>query len=110
MLFLVATNVVASRPPERRPTGTLHACANIKLDILRICEPVHHHLSLHIYSSSTPGGGGASIGALIVLHSLVGEGEDAVVARGGGADLGDSALARGQGNKHQDAKVSHSSN
>ena len=28
MLFLVATNVIASRPPERRPTGTLHACAN----------------------------------------------------------------------------------
>ena len=27
MLFLVATNVVASRPPERRLTGTLHACA-----------------------------------------------------------------------------------
>ena len=25
--FLVATNVVASRPPERRPTGTLHARA-----------------------------------------------------------------------------------
>ena len=29
MSFLVATNVVASRPPERRPTGTLHARANI---------------------------------------------------------------------------------
>ena len=29
MLFLVATNVVASRPPERRPTGTPHARANI---------------------------------------------------------------------------------
>ena len=28
MLFLVATNVVASRLPERRPTGTPHACAN----------------------------------------------------------------------------------
>ena len=27
MLFLVATNVVASRPPERRPTGTPHARA-----------------------------------------------------------------------------------
>ena len=31
MLFLVATNVVASRTPERRPTGTLHARANCKL-------------------------------------------------------------------------------
>ena len=28
MLFLVATNVVASRPPERRPTRTLRARAN----------------------------------------------------------------------------------
>ena len=27
MLFIVATNVVASRSPERRPTGTLHARA-----------------------------------------------------------------------------------
>ena len=31
MLFLVATNVVASRPPERRPTGTPHARANIRI-------------------------------------------------------------------------------
>ena len=28
MTFIVATNVIASRPPERRPTGTLHARAN----------------------------------------------------------------------------------
>ena len=28
MSFLVATNVVASRPPEGRPTGTPHARAN----------------------------------------------------------------------------------
>ena len=28
MSFLVATNAVASRPPERRPTGTPHARAN----------------------------------------------------------------------------------
>ena len=27
MTFIVATNVIASRPPECRPTGTLHACA-----------------------------------------------------------------------------------
>ena len=27
-VFLVATNVVASRPPQRRPTGTPHAHAN----------------------------------------------------------------------------------
>ena len=29
MTFIVATNVIASRPPERRPTGTPHARANI---------------------------------------------------------------------------------
>ena len=29
MLFLVATNVIASRQPERWPTGTPHACAKI---------------------------------------------------------------------------------
>ena len=30
MVFLVATNVVASGPPERRPTGTPHARAKNK--------------------------------------------------------------------------------
>ena len=30
MAFIVATNVVASRPPERRPTGTPLAHANYK--------------------------------------------------------------------------------
>ena len=29
MMFLGATNVIASRPPERRPTGTPHARAKI---------------------------------------------------------------------------------
>ena len=29
MSFLVATNIVASRPPERRPTETPHVRANI---------------------------------------------------------------------------------
>ena len=31
MTFIVATNVIASRPPERRPTGTPHARANTPL-------------------------------------------------------------------------------
>ena len=30
MMFIVATNAVASRPPERRLTGTPTACANWK--------------------------------------------------------------------------------
>ena len=29
MTFIVATNVIASRPPERRPTGKPHAPANL---------------------------------------------------------------------------------
>ena len=29
MTFILATNVIASRPPERRPTGTPHARAKI---------------------------------------------------------------------------------
>ena len=35
MLFLVATNVIASRLPEHRPTGTPHARANWSLLILQ---------------------------------------------------------------------------
>ena len=26
---IVPTNIVASRPPERQPTGTPHTCANL---------------------------------------------------------------------------------
>ena len=33
MTFIVATNVVASRPPERRPTGTPHARAKMRSDL-----------------------------------------------------------------------------
>ena len=32
-MFLVATNVITSRPPERRPTGTPHARANSLITI-----------------------------------------------------------------------------
>ena len=34
MTFIVATNVIASRPPERRPTGTPNARANY---LVRFC-------------------------------------------------------------------------
>ena len=33
MTFLVATNVVASRPAEGQPTGTPTACANLVFQI-----------------------------------------------------------------------------
>ena len=32
MMFIVATYVIASRPPERRPTGTPHARANTEVE------------------------------------------------------------------------------
>merc|ERR1711954_389619 len=34
MTFIVATKVIASRPPERRPTGTPNARANCLLPAL----------------------------------------------------------------------------
>ena len=41
MTFIVATNVIASRPPERRLTGTPHARANCQG-----CQnKYYHHLS-----------------------------------------------------------------
>ena len=39
MTFIVATNVIASRPPERRPTGTPHAPA--KIEVLYNCSSIH---------------------------------------------------------------------
>ena len=36
MTFIVATNVVASRPPERQPTGTQHAHAKIKKNVKQV--------------------------------------------------------------------------
>ena len=38
MTFIVANNVVASRPPERQPTGTPHARAN---DLISIQHSSH---------------------------------------------------------------------
>ena len=45
MMFIVATNVVTSRPPERWPTGTPHACANLRAKFLsgkNFREPISH--------------------------------------------------------------------
>ena len=35
----MATNVIASKLPERRPTGMLTACANLMQQILNLVEP-----------------------------------------------------------------------
>ena len=48
MLFLVATNVVASRPPERRSTGTPHPCA--KNVILKAVPGLNLGNTSHSYS------------------------------------------------------------
>ena len=40
MTFIVATNVIASRPPERRPTGTPHARANISHPLGFFCGKI----------------------------------------------------------------------
>ena len=39
MTFIVATNVIASRPPKRRPTVTPHARANISESPQRYLSP-----------------------------------------------------------------------
>ena len=36
MTFIVASNVIASRPPERRPNGTPHTLVPIKYGIVQI--------------------------------------------------------------------------
>ena len=50
MTFIVATNVVASGPPERRPTGMPHARANLMFDKLKFLPNIV--LSLMIFSKS----------------------------------------------------------
>ena len=77
MLFLVATNVVASRPPKRRPTGTPHARANnffeqifvgirflIKNDFLQI-SVYDHYIFGHLHFLPCVGtSGGVAVGAV----------------------------------------------
>ena len=49
MLFLVATNVVASRRPECRPTGTPHARAKTPHSITFQCKEIGlGHLAAHM--------------------------------------------------------------
>ena len=49
MSFLVATNVIASRPPECRPTGTPHARAKIEW----ICK-LSTYFILNIFFNTNP--------------------------------------------------------
>ena len=47
MTFIVATNIVASQPPERRPTGMPHARANYMSRLLQtIISSVFYFLTL----------------------------------------------------------------
>ena len=43
MTFIVATNVIASRPPERRSTGTPHARANVSNTKESLGKPINVH-------------------------------------------------------------------
>ena len=49
MTFIVATNVVASRPPERRPTGMPHARAKIdkKLNKMKLNKMKQNKIKLN---------------------------------------------------------------
>ena len=53
MTFIVATNVVASRPPERRPTGTPHARAKIQEQkrCTKQCKKVFKRSDQNVYGS-----------------------------------------------------------
>ena len=52
--FLVATNVVASRPPERRPTGTATARANFEVNFaLAITFKLMHIFQFRFHWGST---------------------------------------------------------
>ena len=56
MSFLVATNVVASRPPESRPTGTPHARAKItKLGFKIARREISILLTFYFYPSELKG-------------------------------------------------------
>ena len=57
MTFIVATNVVASRPPERRPTGTPHARAKNSSYTMFLrfprSEPPNSHKQIFYMCSNT---------------------------------------------------------
>ena len=50
--IIVATNVVASWPPDRRPTGTPHACAKIHNGILLLAPAYHICYTVFLIISS----------------------------------------------------------
>ena len=60
--------------------------------MVAVAPAVGHHRPASICGSGTPGGGGVIIGALVVGHSLVGEGEDAGLSLSGLAVVGYSLL------------------
>ena len=53
MTFLVATNVIASRPPERRPTGTPHARANSWIQVLD-SQNIYKQILFYCYLTFPP--------------------------------------------------------
>ena len=68
MSFLVATNVIASRPPERRPTGTPHARANILF--MGLFTSFGHSVEKHVHVQRTKIPEPYSSTSPILLHRL----------------------------------------
>ena len=53
MSFIVATNVVASWPPERRLTGTPHARANFSYQFMYVANRIEYYSFHHIPYNDT---------------------------------------------------------
>ena len=62
-----------------------------ELRVLAVPPVVGDHSPVGVHLGGAPGGGGAGVGALVVLHLLVAEGEHAEAAGGGEAGVGHTA-------------------
>ena len=62
-----------------------------ELGVLAVAPVVGDDGPVVVHLGGAPGSGGAGVGALVVLHALVGEGEDADSALGGEAGVGHPA-------------------
>ena len=70
MLFLVATNGVASQPPERRPTGTPHARANSSpFEGCVMCGPVRVLTSYNLTKIQQTGQYQHNISSYLYAHT-----------------------------------------
>ena len=68
-----------------------------ELGVLTVPPVVDDDGAVGVELGGTPGGGGAGVGALVVLHLLVGEGEHTEASLRGEARVGHPAAHTGQG-------------